>query len=152
MGQDAHALVGGLQAAEQVLEVAVLEEGGLREDVRRLQHLSLLHLHLAAAEVGANQREDLQRRIGQLEDDIGEDAVEAECDDALQEGLELLEVLPGPVALVLLELRLGLGELAVVDCGEALEHLLGYVEVALAVLGQGGLQRAPEEMQGELQL
>ena len=152
MRKDAHTFVGGLEAAEQVLKIAVLEEGGLLEDVRSLKHLALLDLDLVAVEIGGDERQYLKCGVGQLEDDIGEDVVVAQANDTLQESLELLEVLSRLVPLVLLQLSLGLGQLVVVDCPEAVEHLLRHVEVALAVLRQRGLQGTLEELQSELQL
>lgn len=98
--------------------------------------MALLDLDLVAVEVGSDESKDLKGGIGQLEDDIREDVVIAECDYTLQEGFELLEVLSGFISFVFLEFRLGLGEFVVVDCPEAIEHFLHYVEVALAVLGQ----------------
>lgn len=59
MREDAHTFVGGLQAAQQVLEITVLKEGSLLEDVGCLKDLTLLDFYLVAVEVGRDECKNL---------------------------------------------------------------------------------------------
>lgn len=61
----------------------MLKEGGLFEDVWWFKHLPLLYLSLVSVEVSGDEGKYLKGRIGQLKDNIGEDIIITNGNDAL---------------------------------------------------------------------
>lgn len=80
MSQLANTLIRRLQTTQQIIEISRLEIRSFIEDRSGLVDLSFFDLDLSPAEELANQQQDLQGGIGQLEDDVGEDVLVAEVD------------------------------------------------------------------------
>lgn len=77
IGENSHALIGGLQAAQQIFEVSMFEILGLLENMGSFEYLPLFHFYSVPIEVSTDEDEDFQGRVSYFKDNIGENVLVA---------------------------------------------------------------------------
>ena len=134
MGEKSNAFVTGLETAQQIIKISLVEIIRRGKDVRWFEGLSLFDIDFISAEELTDQQNKFEGRVGEFVYDVGEDVEVADVDEVAEKGCKLFEMGFGFVPFF--DYLFGSqGYFVVVGESESFEHFFGGVEVIFAKLG-----------------